>query len=129
MIEPASIGATEPEPGPLVFTIVPHGQISEAYLRARAGERRTVEHRSIGESQGSPSPRSRSARSPALPEPVGGRPANGRAMPEARYLEIVPTQVAQAHYALPEVLIREHEAEPKDVRGRVAHKQDPPFPG
>ena len=61
---------------------------------------RYMEHRSTGESQGSSSSRRRSARSPALPEPVGGRPANGRAMPEARYLEIVPTQVAQAHYGI-----------------------------
>ncbi len=50
-------------------------------------------------------------------------------MPEARYLEIVATQVAQAHYALLEVLIREHEAEPEVVRRSIAHEHDPPFPG
>ena len=36
-------------------------------------------------------------------------------MPEARYLEIVPTQMAKAHNALLQVLIRDHDSEAEEV--------------
>jgi hypothetical protein len=43
-------------------------------------------------------------------------------MPEARYLKIVPTQMAKAHDTLLQVLIRNHESEAKEVGCCVAHE-------